>query len=67
MFAEIIRHQIDGLIISLGHDRRRPIGPTHQSNSYATEPGLKRGSPNSFPDREPNAVGDAFLGMEVSA
>jgi hypothetical protein len=47
-FPEIVGHQKDRLVVAVGYDRRRPIGLTHQSNSYATEPGFKRFAVDSF-------------------
>ena len=54
-FAEIIGHQVDPLVVAVGHDRRRPIGRTHHKNSYATEPSFKRNAADSFPTLERDA------------
>jgi hypothetical protein len=45
--AEIVHHQIDIMIVATGHDRGRPVGPTH-TLLHATEPGVKADTSESF-------------------
>jgi hypothetical protein len=46
--AQAVHDKADILIVTSRHDRRRPSGITHCSNSNATEAGLKAAATESF-------------------